>query len=56
VLHDACRQLRAWRQQGLNLLPVSITVSAGQFTNDAFVDDIAHAIVLYEITPALLEI
>jgi diguanylate cyclase (GGDEF)-like protein/PAS domain S-box-containing protein len=56
VMQEACRQLRAWGQQGLKLLPVSINVSAGQFTNTAFVDDIAHAIALYEISPALLDI
>jgi EAL domain-containing protein (putative c-di-GMP-specific phosphodiesterase class I) len=39
----------------LKLLPISISVSAGQFTNHAFVDDVARAIALYEIAPSIID-
>ncbi|MBE0619292.1 MAG: EAL domain-containing protein [Burkholderiales bacterium] len=56
VLHLACKQLSAWREAGIPLLPVSINVSPHQFVSGDIVEAIRDALVLYNLPGSLLEI
>jgi EAL domain-containing protein (putative c-di-GMP-specific phosphodiesterase class I) len=38
VLHEACRQARAWQDAGLPLLPLAVNVSAVEFRDEGFVE------------------
>jgi diguanylate cyclase (GGDEF)-like protein/PAS domain S-box-containing protein len=38
VLHEACRQARAWQDAGLPLLPLAVNVSAVEFRDSGFVE------------------
>jgi diguanylate cyclase (GGDEF)-like protein/PAS domain S-box-containing protein len=40
VLHEACRQARAWQDAGLPLLPLAINVSAVEFRDHGFVEGV----------------
>ncbi|NVK54187.1 MAG: GGDEF domain-containing protein [Alteromonadaceae bacterium] len=56
VLNKVCRQLETWFTQGLvKTFVVSINVSALQFAEDGFVDNILETIAKYQITPANIE-
>ncbi len=44
VVREACRQQRAWRTKGLLLVPVSVNVSAGQFTQKGFAESVREAV------------
>ncbi len=37
VITEVCRQQRAWRQEGRNIVPIAVNVSALQFQNTGFV-------------------
>ena len=41
VLREACRQARAWQEQGLPLLPIAVNVSAIEFGARSFLDHVA---------------
>jgi diguanylate cyclase (GGDEF)-like protein len=56
VLHMACKQLSAWREAGVPLLPVSINVSPHQFVSGHIVEAIRAALILYKLPGSLLEI
>jgi diguanylate cyclase (GGDEF)-like protein/PAS domain S-box-containing protein len=43
VLYEACRQMRAWRGQGLNPPPCAVNLSARQFEGNV-IDDVASAL------------
>lgn len=51
VLHEACRQARAWPH-----LTVSINVSALQFRSDRFVDQVEQALLISALPPHRLEL
>jgi diguanylate cyclase (GGDEF)-like protein/PAS domain S-box-containing protein len=38
VLREACRQARAWQDEGLPLLPLAVNVSAVEFRDEGFVE------------------
>jgi diguanylate cyclase (GGDEF)-like protein/PAS domain S-box-containing protein len=38
VLREACRQMRAWQDAGLPLLPLAVNVSAVEFRDESFVE------------------
>jgi EAL domain-containing protein (putative c-di-GMP-specific phosphodiesterase class I) len=44
VLLEACNQIRAWQDAGVNLPHVSVNISSRQFRQLDFVDQIKHAI------------
>jgi len=44
VLHEACRQLRAWREAGVALKRVAVNLSARQFRHPALVPSIAQTL------------
>lgn len=43
ILDEACRQLAAWRAEGLHV-PIMINVASKQFSHPRFVDDVAAAL------------
>jgi diguanylate cyclase (GGDEF)-like protein/PAS domain S-box-containing protein len=55
VMLEACRQIKAWENQGLKL-PASINVSARQFREESFIDDVKTCLEITNCDPTLLEI
>lgn len=55
VLREVCSQLDAWRAAGLPVLPVSVNLSATQFTDRSLIDKVRNALNDYSIDPALIE-
>lgn len=56
VFDEACRQTKLWHQQGYNNLTVSINVSAKQFHQQNFVNDILEAIETSKIDPHRIDL
>jgi diguanylate cyclase (GGDEF)-like protein len=54
VIHEVCRQLRTWIDDGLEPLPVAVNVAARQLRDPGFVQVIEQALAMYRLTPALL--
>ena len=54
VLHEATRQCRIWQDEGRPELTVSVNVSARQFQDPAFADDVRHALALAGLAPHCL--
>jgi diguanylate cyclase (GGDEF)-like protein len=44
VLNDACRRLRAWQDEGLDLVRISVNVSVVQFANGDFPETVRRAL------------
>jgi diguanylate cyclase (GGDEF)-like protein len=44
VIQEACRQAKAWQDDGVPSLRVSVNLSASQFRESALVDNIRHAL------------
>jgi diguanylate cyclase (GGDEF)-like protein/PAS domain S-box-containing protein len=55
VMLEACRQIRSWQDLGLRI-HASINVSARQFREESFLDDVKTCIEIAECDPTLLEI
>lgn len=56
VLREVCRQLKAWREQGLPDLHVAVNLSPRQFRQEKLVDDILKALAEFSIPAAALEL
>ena len=57
VVHEACRQLNCWAQNSITQdLTLSINVSAHQFQQQGFADQIISAIKYHNVNPAKLKI
>ncbi|MBI4984239.1 MAG: EAL domain-containing protein [Rhodocyclales bacterium] len=56
VLHEACRQLRAWDAAGLPPLRMAVNVSARQFFADGFKAEVKQALRASGVAPARLEL
>jgi len=56
VLEEACRQLAAWKERGLPLVPVAVNLSARQFNSGTLLDDVRQALQRHDLAPALLEL
>ena len=56
VLEEACRQSRAWRDQGMERLKIAVNVSSRQMQGDGLVERIAELVEKYQISPTDLEI
>lgn len=56
VLEQVCRQLRAWMQAGVPVLPVAVNVSTRQLRPPGFAEYVAEIIADHGIPPELLEI
>ncbi|HEX5804163.1 MAG TPA: EAL domain-containing protein [Azospira sp.] len=56
VLHEACRQARAWHDEGLDPFPVSVNISALQLRHGDFVDRVMRTLEETGHDPAMLEL
>ncbi len=56
VIHEACRQARAWQTSGLAWLRVSVNLSASQFRQDGLVESISRALQEFSLEPKYLEV
>lgn len=56
VLHEACRQNKEWQNNNLSAIPVAVNVSARQFQNPEFVQDVQSAIKASGLSPKYLEL
>jgi len=56
VMAQACAQLAAWREQGLQLVPVSINVSPRQFAHGDVHRQLAMQLARFQIDASLLEV
>jgi len=54
VLHEACRQNRAWQQAGLIPIPVAVNLSAEQFRSRSLIDTVSEALALTGLDPCHL--
>jgi diguanylate cyclase (GGDEF)-like protein/PAS domain S-box-containing protein len=56
VMREACRQARVWRDAGLTLATMAVNVSAVQFRNENFLDDLFAAVAETGLDPKYLEL
>jgi len=56
VLDAACRQLRRWRDAGLQPPRCAINLSAHQLVSDVLFDDVSSALERYGIEPSAIEL
>jgi diguanylate cyclase (GGDEF)-like protein len=56
VLREACRQARAWQDEGLGGIVVSVNLSARQFKDDALMSQVFSALQDHQTRAALLEL
>ena len=56
VLRAACRQIRAWRDEGITPLPIAINLSATQFQRQDMSRTVRRALAEFEIDPRMIEI
>jgi diguanylate cyclase (GGDEF)-like protein len=56
VVDAACRQLLAWRDQDLPLVPIAVNVSAKQLKDKTFARNFLAAIERHGVNPGMLEI
>ncbi|MDX2104243.1 MAG: EAL domain-containing protein [Alphaproteobacteria bacterium] len=54
VIEEACRQQRAWIDQGLETVPVAVNVSGVQFGQDHFAQCVLGALAHHGVPPELL--
>jgi diguanylate cyclase (GGDEF)-like protein/PAS domain S-box-containing protein len=56
VVQQACRQVRDWRDAGLQAPPVAVNLSARQFADEGLVDHLIATMATYGVTSADLEV
>jgi len=56
VIDTACAQMKAWRDEGLELVPISVNVSCFQFTRMDLRRVIFDALDKFDVSPHLLEL
>jgi len=56
VLREACRQVRAWQDSGLLVVPVSVNISAVEFRHRGFLEGVAKILKETGILPSYLEL
>ena len=56
VLHEACRQAKAWQDAGLPRLRVAVNLAPSQFRLTNLVDQIRRALAAAQLDPRLLEV
>jgi diguanylate cyclase (GGDEF)-like protein/PAS domain S-box-containing protein len=55
VLGEVCRQISEWRAGGLSIMPVSVNLSATQFSDRRMNEKVREALSAHSIDPALVE-
>ena len=56
VLRTACSQVRTWQTAGLNVVPVAINVSAVQFRQSGFSEEVREVLIKTGLPPKYLEL
>jgi diguanylate cyclase (GGDEF)-like protein/PAS domain S-box-containing protein len=56
VLHEACRQARAWQQEGFPVMRVAVNLSARQFRQPDLYEQVVHALTVNTLDAAWLEL
>ena len=56
VLHEACRQLKAWQEMGLAMVPVAVNLSALEFRQRDVAADVADVLRATGLEPRFLDI
>jgi diguanylate cyclase (GGDEF)-like protein len=56
VIKTACKQARAWQDQGLPPIPVAVNVSVAQFRQDGFCDQVRAVLRETRLAPHLLDL
>ncbi|MGI9309204.1 MAG: EAL domain-containing protein, partial [Gammaproteobacteria bacterium] len=56
VLNDVCQTMQGWKNEGMQLVPVSVNVSAKQFQQADFSRRLAEIVDSYEIDPEMIEL
>lgn len=56
VLRTACAQNKAWQEEGLPAISISVNLSAGQFQHEGLVDSISHALRSMQLDARHLEL
>lgn len=56
VLNAACRQIRAWLDEGVDPVPLSINISAAHFQQPAFVGRVRACLASYGLGPQRIEL
>ncbi len=56
VLREACRQVRAWQDSGLLVVPVSVNISAVEFRHRGFLEGVAKILKETGMLPSYLEL
>ena len=56
VMHEACRQLKAWQDEGLAMVPVAVNLSALEFRQRDVASEIAAVLHATGLEPRFLEI
>ena len=56
VMEEACRQNREWQQQGLPLVPISVNLSAAQFSHGNLVSSISEVLARHQLEPQYLHL
>ncbi|QUX97427.1 diguanylate cyclase [Marinomonas sp. CT5] len=56
VINQVLKQQKAWRDQGLRLLPIAVNLSGRHIVSDSVVSYISSKLAFYEIEGSLLEI
>ena len=55
VIHQTCKQQKAWQDQGYSLLPVAVNLSARQFVEQDLVHMIVEELTSTDLSPGLIE-
>lgn len=55
VLQSVCEQIKAWRQEGMSVLPVSINLSGAQLAQEKLAEKVESTINKLELEPDLFE-
>lgn len=56
VVHEACRQAKAWQARGLPPLRIAVNVAASQFRQGNLLETIRHALDVVQLEPHYLEL
>jgi diguanylate cyclase (GGDEF)-like protein/PAS domain S-box-containing protein len=56
VLHAACRQNKAWQDQGLSAIPIAVNISSPHFRHSGFLPMVARVLSDSRLPPGCLEI
>jgi diguanylate cyclase (GGDEF)-like protein/PAS domain S-box-containing protein len=56
ILNTACRQIKLWQAQGLQIYPVAVNLSARQFQQQNLIGEISKALEEHQVEPQYLAI